>query len=186
MRSHHPLIAALVLFAAAGCDQQLPTALGVDSADASSQTGLYSSSAGMTVASLSGTIGIVGGEGPARVVITPSGVCHLFQMPAFTYFDGDVEGFVTFEETIHDMWCDGTMLIISSPIEGEVTWNGLTGFIEGQAQINCRADDTPPFPTCVTKVMNARGSGDLEGVLFHFDLEPGWFPFDYSGKVFSR
>jgi hypothetical protein len=32
-------------------------------------------------------------------------------------------------------------------------------------------------------VMNARGSGDLEGVHFKFNWGPGWFPFAYSGTV---
>ena len=119
------------------------------------------------------------------MLITPSGVCHLFDMPVVNQFTGDVEGLVTFHEQLHDMWCDGTMLIISGPLAGEVTWNGLTGPVQGRFKIECRADGTPP-PTCVTKVMHARGMGELEGVLFHFDVQPGWFPFDYSGTVRSR
>ena len=100
-------------------------------------------------------------------------------------FTGDVEGLMTFNEQLHDMWCDGSMLIISGPLAGEVTWNGVTGAVEGRFKIDCRADGSPP-PTCVTKVMTARGSGDLEGVLFQFDVQPGWFPFDYTGRVLSR
>ena len=185
MHARRLLLPILVLLAAVGCDQRPPTGPEHDSLEASGETGLYASSAGMTAASVSGSIGIAGGGPPGDVLVTPSGVCHLFDMPVVNQFTGDVEGLATFHEQLHDMWCDGTMLIISGPFEGEFTWNGLTGPVEGRFKIDCRSDGTPP-PTCVTKVMKARGSGDLEGVLFQFDVQPGWFPFDYSGRVLSR
>lgn len=185
MRFHHWLSAALVLFAVSACDQPLPTAVDEDAAATPDQAGLYASSAGMTVTSVDGTIGFAGAGPPARVVDTPSGVLHTFDWPVLFQFTGDVEGLVTFHEQHHDMGFDDTMLIISGPLDGAVTWNGLTGPIEGRFKLNCRVYGTPP-PTCVTKVMNARGYGELEGVLFRFDVEPGWIPFNYSGKVFSK
>lgn len=186
MRPYHSLFAVLLLLVAAGCDQPLPTDADGQAEVASGETGFLPSSQGMTVAPISGTIGIAGGEPPARVVLTPSGVFHRFDWPTLFQFAGDVTGLLTFHEQHHDMGFNDTMLIISGPFDGEVTWNGLTGPLEGRFKIECRADDTPPFPTCVTKVMSGTGAGDLEGVLFRFDVEPGWIPFAYSGSVFSR
>lgn len=182
MRSHYPLIVALALLATAACDQPLPTAVGDDAA-AANQSAAYS--AGMTAVSISGTIGLAGGGPPGNVLITPSAVCHLFDLPVVNYFDGDVEGFVTFHEKIHDMKCDGSKLVISGPFEGEVTWSGRTGSVQGRFKIDCTGGEGGP-PTCVTKLMSGRGVGDLEGVLFRFEPEPGWFPFTYSGTVLSH
>lgn len=182
MHARRMLLPALLLFTVMGCEQRIPTGPAHDSVVPSDQTGMYASSAGVTASTVSGTIGIAGGGPPGDVLLTPSGVLHLFDMPVLNHFTGDVEGFVTFYEQLHDM---GTMLVISGSLEGEVTWNGLTGPIEGHFKIDCRIEGGPP-PTCVTKVMTARGSGDLEGVLFQFDVQPGWFPFDYTGRVLSR
>jgi hypothetical protein len=41
-------------------------------------------------------------------------------------------------------------------------------------------DGLSGVPTC-GGTFEARGSGGLEGVKFHFVWGPGWYPFDYTG-----
>jgi hypothetical protein len=185
MRSLDSLVAVLALFVVASCDDVAPTAADGGITEASGQSELYANS-GMTRTTISGTLDIVGGPPPGRVLTTPGGTCHFFQQQLFVNLTGDVEGPVTILEDGHDIKCDATVFIVSGSFSGQVTWNGLTGDISGPIMLSCSREGGPPPPTCVTRVMNATGSGGLDGVLFHFDLQPGWFPFDYAGTVFSK
>jgi hypothetical protein len=72
------------------------------------------------------------------------------------------------------------------PFEGEVTWNGRTGTISGQLTTNCKPDASQPLGVSGDGTMNARGTGDLEGVQFHTKWGPGWYPFSYTGTAFWR
>jgi hypothetical protein len=72
------------------------------------------------------------------------------------------------------------------PFEGEVTWNGRTGTISGQFTTNCKPDASQPLGVSCDGTMNARGTGDLEGVQFHTKWGPGWYPFSYTGTAFWR
>jgi hypothetical protein len=119
---------------------------------------------------------------PARVLQTPSGRCHYFGWPNATQFTGDVSGAVTFEEHINAP-CNLTDLVANGPISGTVTWNGRTGEIAGEWTTNCNPDASQPVGLSCDGVMNARGSGDLEGVHFKFNWGPGWFPFPYTGTA---
>jgi len=121
---------------------------------------------------------------PARVLQTPSGRCHYYGWPNATQFTGDVSGAVTFEEHVNAP-CNLTDLVANGPISGTVTWNGRTGGISGEWTTNCNPDASQPFGLSCDGVMNARGSGDLEGVHFKFNWGPGWFPFSYSGTASS-
>jgi hypothetical protein len=93
---------------------------------------------------------------------------------------------VTFYENIHNKWCDYSHLVCSGPFEGVVTWKGRTGTISGQFTTNCKPDDTQPLGIACDGVTNAFGSGELEGVRFHFKWGPGWYPFTYSGTAFYK
>jgi len=155
---------------------------GVEARDAS---GGVTSLAGMTKESINGTIQFVGSGSPGRSVITPSGHCHFWELPVFTNFGGDVEGRVTFNEQIQPP-CDFSRIVGSGPFDGEVVWNGRSGTISGQWTTNCKADTSQPTGVSCDGTMNARGSGGLEGVQFHFKWGPGWFPFPYTGTAFSN
>jgi len=119
---------------------------------------------------------------PARVLQTPAGRCHYWGWANATQFTGDVSGAVTFEEHVNAP-CDLTDIVANGPISGEVTWNGRTGAISGEWTTNCNPDASQPVGLSCDGVMNARGSGDLEGVHFKFIWGPGWFPFSYTGTA---
>jgi hypothetical protein len=146
--------------------------------------GVASSFAGTRKVAISGTIDLLGGTPPGRTLLTPSGRCHFWDAPVVTQFRGDVSGTVTFNEQLHAP-CDFSDLVGSGPFEGEVTWNGHSGLISGQWTTNCDADPSQPIGLSCDGVMNARGSGGLEGVQFHFKWGPGWYPFSYTGTAFS-
>lgn len=133
---------------------------------------------------ISGSIAFLGGPPPARFFATPSGRCNYWDWPGVTQFSGDVSGTVTFDEQVHAP-CNLTDLVGSGPFSGQVTWNGRTGAISGQWTTNCNADASQPVGLSCDGTMNARGSGDLEGVQFHFKWGPGWYPFPYIGTAFS-
>jgi hypothetical protein len=134
---------------------------------------------------ISGTIQFAGVAPPGRVVETPSGICHFWDSPVFTLFQGDVAGPVTFHEQIHRT-CDFSRLTASGPFEGEVQWNGRSGTMTGQWSTNCKADSSQPLGLSCDGTTNARGSGGLEGVHFRFEWGPGWYPFPYTGTAFSK
>ena len=77
-------------------------------------------------------------------------------------------------------------MVGSGPFEADVVWQGRTGKISGQWTTNCKADATSPAGISCDGSMNARGSGGLEGVQFHFKWGPGWYPFPYSGTAFAK
>jgi hypothetical protein len=142
-------------------------------------------SAGVTKTSIAGTIMQLAAGAPGRNFATPSGQCHFWDWPNYTQFTGDVAGLVTFTEKAHAS-CDLSSLQASGPVSGELTWQGRTGPITGQWTTNCRADATQPVGLSCDGTFNVRGSGGLEGVQFHFDWGPGWFPFTYTGTAFSQ
>jgi hypothetical protein len=121
---------------------------------------------------------------PAKVSTTPSGRCHFFGWPNVTQFTGDVSGIVTFTEHVNAP-CDLSDVVGNGPISGDVTWNGRTGAISGEWTTNCNPDASQIVGLSCDGVMNARGSGGLEGVHFKFNWGPGWFPFQYSGTASS-
>ena len=147
---------------------------------------LFSAAAGMNKEPISGTLAFVGGAVPARTVTTPSGICHFFDQPVFTDYEGSLDGPVTFYENIHNKWCDYSHLVCSGPFEGVVTWKERTGTISGQFTTNCKPDASQPLGVACDGTMNARGSGGLEGVRFHIKWGPGWYPFQYSGTAFWK
>jgi len=134
---------------------------------------------------INGTIQFLAAAPPGRSVITPTGHCHFWDSPAFTHFDGDVEGMVTFNEQLHAP-CDFSHIAGSGPMEGQVIWRGRAGTISGQWTTNCKADVAQPTGVSCDGTMNARGSGGLDGVQFHFKWGPGWYPFSYDGTAFSK
>lgn len=127
-----------------------------------------------------------------RVLITPSGRCHLFGSPGVFNFTGDVQGMVTFNRRVVNVPCDfgnspGDRLTGSGPFEGDVTFDDRTGMMTGQWTTECRFDPSiPVVGLSCDGVMNARGSGDLEGVRFHFVWGPGFpgiQPLPYTGTA---
>ena len=149
------------------------------------QAGNLARTAGVEKTPVSGTIQFLS-VGPAgRSVTTPSDRCHLWNVPVATTFDGDVAGVVTFDQQQHRP-CDFSDLSASGPFGGEVTWNGRSGTIAGRWTTNCVADASQPVGLSCEGTMNARGSGGLAGVQFHFDWGPGWYPFNYTGTAFAR
>jgi hypothetical protein len=147
---------------------------------------VFAAGAGMNKEPISGALKFVGSSEPGRSVITPSGICHFWDVPVFThYYDGSVEGPVTFYEQQH-LPCDGGHIVALGPFEGEVTWNGRSGTISGQFTTNCKPDASQPLGVSCDGTMNARGSDGLEGVQFHMKWGPGWYPFPYTGTAFWR
>lgn len=149
------------------------------------QSGVVMSLLGMTKEPISGTIQFTGAGAPGRALITPSDLCHLWGVPVSTHFDGDLVGSVTFDEQQHDC-LPFAKLVSLGPFEGEVTWNGRSGIVSGQFTTNCLSDPSQPFGISCDGTISARGSGGLEGVMFHFKWGPGWFPFPYTGTAFSK
>jgi hypothetical protein len=150
----------------------------------SSTTAFDVSALGTKKEGISGSIAAVASLTPGRFFATPSGRCNFWDWPAVTQFSGDVSGSVTFVEQIHAP-CSLTELVGSGPFSGEVTWNGRTGAISGQWTTNCNPDASQLVGLSCDGTMNARGSGGLEGVHFHFVWGPGWYPFPYVGTAFS-
>jgi hypothetical protein len=149
------------------------------------ESGVAGSVAGASKTPISGSIDLVAALPPGRTRVTPSGRCHLWDYPVITHFGGDVSGTVTFREQAHAP-CDFSDFVASGPFEGEVTWNGRSGVISGQWTTNCNADPSQPIGLSCDGTMNARGTGGLEGVQFHFKWGPGWYPFPYTGTAFSH
>jgi len=147
--------------------------------------GVVTRASGVEKAAISGTIQFLGVAPPGRSLVTSSGRCHNWDAPVTTTFTGDVAGVVTFFEQQHGP-CDFSDLVASGPFEGQVTWNGRSGTIAGQWTTNCDADSSQPLGLSCDGTTNARGSGGLEGVQFHFKWGPGWYPFAYTGTAFSR
>jgi hypothetical protein len=149
------------------------------------RAGANTQSAGVEKTPISGTTQFLSVGPPGRSVTTPSDRCHVWHVPVATAFDGDVAGVVTFDQQQHRP-CDFSDLSASGPFGGEVTWNGRSGTIAGRWTTNCVADASQPVGLSCEGTMNARGSGGLAGVQFHFDWGPGWYPFTYTGTAFSR
>lgn len=146
---------------------------------------VFSSASGAGKETISGTIEFVGVLPPARLDQTKSGRCHYFDSPELTQFTGDVSGAVTFYEQL-EVPCGFSDIVASAPFGGEVTWHGRTGIISGQWATNCITDaSVPPLGLSCAGKMNARGTGELEGVQFHFTWGPGWFPFPYTGTAIT-
>lgn len=184
MRSMGAIIAGAVALSCSGAPPTTPTpaSLATMALDASA---VAANAAGMTTQTIDGTIARTGAAPPGRGVTTPGGLCHFWDVPVFTHFDGDVQGPVTFHEQQH-LRCDRSHLVASGPFDGEVIWEGRTGIIAGQFTTNCKADSSQPLGLSCDGTMNARGSGGLNGVQFHFKWGPGWFPFSYTGTAFSK
>lgn len=147
--------------------------------------GTSTTSAAMVKTPIAGTLESVGEDPPGRSLVTPSDICHYWDYPVHTSLTGDVEGPVTFHEQAH-IPCDFSRFVGSGPFEGEVTWMGRSGRIAGQWTTNCKPDSSTPVGIACDGTMNARGSGGLEGVQFHFKWGPGWYPFPYTGTAFSK
>ena len=122
---------------------------------------------------------------PGRSLTTPSGICHLWDLPVPAHFVGSIVGDVIFHEQEH-FKCDFSHVVGSGPAEAVVTWNELDGAISGQWTTNCKPDASQPFGISCDGTMNLRGSGDLEGVQFHMKWGPGWYPFPYTGTAFYK
>lgn len=172
--------AVFMIVAVTGCGRA-PTAPARDGALVPSQ---MTASAGVQKQAISGTIGLLGVLPPERSRMTPSGMCHAWEVDEFTMFDGDLQGPVTFHASSHQR-CDGTHLVASGPFDGDMTFNGRAGTISGMWETNCKIDESIGGLSC-DGTMNARGAGGLDGVQFHFTWGPGWFPFPYSGTAFSQ
>ena len=138
---------------------------------------------GMQKTAISGTLALVGITAPERLITTPSGFCHRFGVREFTEYSGDITGSVTFEADGKGT-CDLTHLRSSGPVEGQVTFQGMSGGIVGHWETNCMMDASFGGLSC-DGTMNFRGSGGLEGVQFHLKWGPGWFPFSYTGTAFT-
>jgi len=136
---------------------------------------------------ISGFMDFAGAGVPAYQHETPSGICHVWNYPIYGSYHGDVVGTVVFYED-QNRRCDGTgRLVARGPFEGEVTWNGRDGTMSGMWTTNCEPDPSLPPPSLSCDgTMNARGSGGLEGVHFHFKWGPGWWPFPYTGKALFK
>jgi hypothetical protein len=168
------------------CDTTQPAAPSVQGMPAAGiQDAAAGHAAGMQQQSIAGVIQFVSGGPPGAVRVSPGGICHLTDNPVVTRYQGDITGSVTFEEH-NQLSCSGGHLIASGPFEGEVTWAGRTGVIIGQFETNCLADASQPAGVSCDGTIAARGSGGLEGVRFHFNWGPGWFPLPYSGTAFSQ
>ena len=142
--------------------------------------------AGAQEQSINGMIVLVSNARPGEVLATPGGQCHLSDVPGFTEFTGDVAGPVTFHRRVVNTTCGGGRITGAGPFDGDVTWNGLSGIMSGQWETNCTPNASQPTGVSCDGTMNARGSGGLEGVEFHFKWGPGWFPFPYSGTAISH
>jgi hypothetical protein len=175
------LAAGIGIFAmaCAGGAPTVPTAIG----PATTSTSL-ADSAGVQKTNISGTIALVSLDPPERKMVTPAGLIHLWEMPEHSLFTGDIVGPVTFDASA-SRTSDGTHLVSRGPFEGEVTFQGRTGRMAGEWTTNCKWDSALGKLSC-GGTMTARGEGSLDGVQFHFQWGPGWWPFSYSGTAFSQ
>ena len=136
----------------------------------------------MTKIPISGTFNYAGEDPPGREFLNPNGNYHFWDNPVHTIFDGDVAGPVTFHEK--GMITPDGGGVFSGPFEGDVTWDGRSGTISGQFTTNCRPDPTTGY-SC-DGVLNAKGSGGLDGVRFKFVWGPGFYPFPYTGTAYVK
>jgi hypothetical protein len=147
-------------------------------------TSFLADSAGLQKSGISGTMALVALGPPERRIVTPAGMIHLWEMPEYSVFAGDIAGPVTFHASA-SRTSDGTHLICRGPFDGEVTFQGRTGRLAGQWTTNCKWDPALGRVSC-GGTMNARGEGLLDGVQFHIQWGPGWWPFSYTGTAFSK
>jgi|SRR5689334_1625072 len=184
MRMRSPFLSiALLATLIAACERGSGAINGPASASAQKHARPFaSSSVAASKTQIIGTITNSVPGVPAGVLVTPGGRCHYSGWPNATQFTGDVSGAVTFDENVNAP-CNLTDLVANGPISGTVTYNGRTGGISGEWTTNCNPDASQPFGLSCDGVMNARGSGELEGVHFKFNWGPGWFPFSYSGTA---
>ena len=142
------------------------------------------SAAGMSKSSIQGRIAQIAVL-PGDTRSTPSGRCHFRGVPVINSISGDVTGTLTFLEN-NQATCSFSDLVGAGPVEGQVTWSGRSGVVAGEWTTNCNADASQPIGLSCDGVMNLRGSGGLDGVQFHFEWGPGWYPFPYTGTAFAR
>ena len=174
------LLAAVFTITTLGCGRDdLPTS-------AARSPSFSASAAGLHAQSISGTIVLDQLGPPGGILFTPSGRCQFSDFDEFEHFTGDVAGPITFQIRVANTVCTGGRLIASGPFAGDVSWNGFSGAIAGQFETNCKPDASQPTGVSCDGTMNARGSGGLEGMEFHFKWGPGWYPFPYSGTVLSH
>ena len=187
MKSRAELLTLVVAAAAlVGCGSEpLGTTDGGVRGGVGGSTSQAARSQGVSRSAINGTIANVAAGHPNRMVVTPSGRCHIFDVPVENFFNGDVVGAVTFHEN-EQATCNFSDVVGSGPFEGTVTWQGRTGPISGQWTTNCTTDPTQPIGLSCGGTMNARGSGGLQDVDFHFDWGPGWYPFPYTGTAFAH
>lgn len=150
--------------------------------EAAGATNIATNAAGVQKEAISGMIQLVGIAPPERMLITPSDMCHTWDLPELGYFEGDVQGPVTFHVAVHGP-CDFSHIAGSGPLDAAVTFRGRSGNIAGQWTTNCMIGGSG---ISCDGTMIARGTGDLEGVQFHFTWGPGWWPFPYTGTAFSQ
>ncbi|KPK57047.1 MAG: hypothetical protein AMS21_11995 [Gemmatimonas sp. SG8_38_2] len=151
---------------------------------------LFNAGKGMNKTPISGTIVSVA-EPPDEKppLVTPSGMCHIYDSPGITEFTGDVAGTVTFYREVVNVACSFDPDDIGSfaghgPVYGEVTFLDRTGTIQGMWTTNCKADPVTVWSCDGT--INFKGSGELDKVQFHIKWGPGYFPFPYSGTAFYK
>jgi len=153
---------------------------------------LFSSVAGMKKVPISGFA--VSVDEPPDLkppLITPSGMCHFYASPGIAQYSGDFEGTVTFHRRVVNVACsynpdDIGAFTGNGPADGTVTYQGRTGTIQGMWTTNCKPDAGSVVGWSCDGTMNFRGSGDLEGVQFHINWGPGWWPFPYTGTAFYK
>jgi hypothetical protein len=186
---------ALIAAVAAGlvalaCGGSTPTAVDQPAPVAITQEGgTVTASAGVVKAAISGTLDMLWDHPgnqlpPGRVLINPDGKFHYWDGDVYDIFAGDVAGPVVFHEK--GVVTPDRHYIGSGPFDAEVTWNGRYGTISGQWTTNCEPDPSRIYGWSCGGTMNARGAGGLEGVQFHFNWGPGFYPFPYTGTVFYK
>lgn len=172
-----PIVAGVIAVACGSEPPMTPT---------NNELGMVMFQEGMDKTPIAGTIAALGSTAPRRVVETPSGRCHFFDLPVFTESTGDIVGTVEFVEQIHRRCDRNSNMVASAPFAGDVTWNGRSGTISGQFTTNCKPDASQPVGVSCDGTYTARGSGGLEGVRFHIKWGPGWYPFSYTGTALSK
>ncbi len=170
------LVAAMIPLA---CQEAAPTA-----PPAHATAAATANATGMEMFAISGTVGYVSDGAPVRVLVTPGGICRYWDFEGTGVYEGDVQGLVLYHRQVN-IRCDGGRLLGSGLVEGNLTWNGRSGPVTGEWTTNCKPDDSLMGIAC-DGTMNFRGSGGLEGVQIHTKWGPGWWPFPYTGTVFSK
>jgi hypothetical protein len=135
--------------------------------------------AGATHLPIEGEISFPTSDIPGDARLTPSGIVHEQGGIAVTEYTGDVAGTVTFFYKRVHYGADGSHLVSKGSFVGEVTWNGRTGAMAGMFTTECKPDAGVPFSCDGTMI--GHGTGELDGVKFHMDWGPGFFPFPYKG-----